>query len=96
LAIILDIGNYYFINNENNGYIVHWTGYVIGLIISLILFPNILLKTYNKKLRIISIIFLILLSFILINNYIFYWPPKINNNCCYLLLTNQSQTCVNN
>lgn len=96
LVIFLDILVYFFDYHEGSGYIVHWGGYLVGFLSSLIFLPNIISRKYNYKIGVIGYFFLFLLCFVLINNYIFNWPPKVEDSCCYLFLTNHSViNCIN-
>ena len=90
LCISIDILNYYFKRNDNNGYIVHWGGFLTGFITGLIFLYDIIDKKYNKKIRVFAFIILFFIISFLLHNYIFNWPPKVNDNCCYLLLSNQT------
>lgn len=92
LCISLDVVFYYFKRNENNGYIVHWSGFLIGFITGLIILHDVIEKKYNNKIRFFSSIFLFYVTLHLLYNYTFNWAPKVIDNCCYLLISNNKIT----
>lgn len=96
LITLAEVISYIFFYNENIAYVSHWTGGIIGFLVSLIIFNDKQTKKRNAYAVFFGSNLLSVATFFLLYNYITNWPPDENTiftkdkitSCCYQLLVN--------